>query len=137
MKTFLGILLASSAATCALMNVESFAQEPGRWKFVSMGSDGTVVSIDTRTIEQSDGVSTAWVQYVYPGDYGKYVNGQSVVKALQREEIHCRVMQSAVLSYAAYNKTGEGVFSSTPPSATFTPIVPDSVAEAVWRELCR
>jgi len=125
-----------SVLSLMLTSAPSWSQEPGRWKFVAMGPGGMTVSIDTRTIEQSDGVATVWVQYWYPGEWGKYIQGRSVSKTLQREEYHCRVMQSSVTSYVSSDKQGEVVFNGTYPTPTFTPIVPDSMSEAVWRAVC-
>lgn len=75
------------------------AQEPGRWQFVPIAGDDTVMSIDARTLQLEGGIAAVWVQYVSKPGMGHYIGGRQVAKTLQREEFHCRNRQVGVLSY--------------------------------------
>lgn len=114
------------------------AQEDGRWQFVALTGDDTVVSIDTRTLELEGGVATVWVQYFYKaGSLRPYFASRPAAKRLQREEFHCKRMQVGVLSYAVFADDGANLAQGTAITPVFSPVVPDTTSEAVWNAVCK
>lgn len=96
------------------------------------------MSIDTRTLEVEGGVATVWVQYFYkPGTMRPFAASRSVAKTLQREEFHCKRMQVGILSYAKFADDGANLEQWTGVVPGFSPVVPDTTSEAVWKEVCK
>lgn len=123
----LGVALIAAAAT---------SQESGRWRFIAMAGDESVVSIDSQTIQTEEGIATVWVQYFNKPGMGEYIKSRQVVKNLQREEYHCRIMQVGILSYAKFAADGTNLAQWTALTPSFSPIIPDTTSEAVWKAVC-
>lgn len=96
-----------------------------------------VVSIDRSTAVDQGGVITLWVKYAYAEGKGAYISGKGrVATSLSREEVSCRLMQTAVLSHTSYDQEGSTVYSVNYPYPMPSPIIPESMGELVWRAVC-
>lgn len=107
-----------------------------RWELVSIADSGALVFLDTQTIVSDPGSVTVWVQYFYD-DKGKSIGYTPVVRTVAREEYNCKAMTTSTLSSVAYDFNGNSITGSNTPYAGTSPIVPDTVTEAMWRRLCK
>lgn len=110
-----------------------------RWIQVATSADGsTLVRVDKETITRDgDGIVSAWVQYFYLKSR-RYVNGGYVARTMQRESMNCAHMSISAKSFVSYGENEVALDSATYLTGTLpSPVVPDSINEAVWSYLCK
>lgn len=129
-----GALIASAALSFTGGGAANEAAQ-GRWEYVGQGSNGVLVSLDTRTVVKDAGKTDAWVRFTYigtppPGQppSAGYVN--------LRFTFECAAMRSGILYSSTVSKAGEVIDTDATPLA-MAPIVPDSIVEMIWTRVCR
>lgn len=120
------------------MFISRYTQRDGRWRFVTMSAKGSVVSIDMETIQRTPASVTLWVQSVHDGEKPMIPGKGISYKTLSRERFSCNAMTSETLAYAEYDESGTVLENRAYTSgAGAAPIVPDTVYEPIWREVCK
>lgn len=105
------------------------------WVHVATSNDGNADYIDTQSLAVHGKYRTVWTKSVYKTPqapkYGAY--------DLIFEYFDCSERVSAVKSGVTYNTSGVTVTSSSATDAqlNFTPIVPESIADAESRYVCK
>lgn len=130
--------VAKQVAGQACTLISRYTQKDGRWRFITMSAKGSVVSIDMETIQRTPAAVTLWVQSVHDGEK-PMISGKGVsYKTLSRERFSCNAMTSETLAYAEYDASGTVLENRAyVTGAGAAPIVPDTVYEPIWREVCK
>jgi len=122
-------------ALAAAIPMSATAQADGRWEYLGQGSSGTLVSLDTQTIDRKPGLTLAWVRFTY---LGSPPPGHPPAAAYTniRFTFQCEEALSGIIYSSSAGKNGETLDTDSSLTSP-TPIVPDSIAEVIWRRVCK
>lgn len=112
------------------------AQAPKtRWRGVSI-DESRAASIDTESIVRSGTKVEVWVSYWYPAGPMRLSSGKYSSRTLERTRIDCSTRSSALLSSIDYDADGGVIASPSYISPSYAAIAPDTIGEAVLKEVC-
>lgn len=106
------------------------------WDQIGLSARGTYVAINKDSILKNGNIVNYWVLY----SYENAIQGTSVLSLKNNKEINCTTKKLRIIYEVQY----EGSYGSGTPLATinadektWSPIVPDSMAEAEFKYICK
>jgi hypothetical protein len=125
-------LLGSTVTIAAAQNTSS-GPPPG-WVQVASGGSARVSVDPSRITERPDGSLRTWTRW----DLARpdTISGKRYVYTMVQIEIDCADARMRHLAASYYSSAGLVVESFIPRYPEWTPVIPDSVADGILREVC-
>lgn len=111
------------------------AQE-GRWKYVGMGANDTVISVDAATMKRNKWGVDVWIQYFRTPKSRVTFKGAPESKTMQLANINCEGRTMATKSFIVYGEDESVLESSTYHSPQWDTVAPDTIGEMVMTAVC-
>lgn len=126
MRKMMGLLLAAITSS-------TYAAE---WVKV-YEDNGVTIMVDNLSIQQSADAVTVWERFKYKGTQSNpKISGKKISHSVSREMYRCADRSSATLSRVVYDSYGNVLQSGNWSIPIFSPVVPDTLGEAVLDVLC-
>ena len=139
-KTY-GVILAVIGYILFFFYMEGWGED---WKVIGEDVQGTAWEIDVAGISlQPNNIVRAWLKKTYSKkgvtdwvkNFGDEYKDFSYLISL--EEYHCTEKTYRIIRLTTYSLGGEAISKEVDPSAKWGFIIPNSMAEAVFKEVCK
>ncbi|AHB08380.1 hypothetical protein U875_09525 [Pandoraea pnomenusa 3kgm] len=98
---------------------------------------GVTIMVDRLSIQKSGDTFTVWQRVQYKGTASTpRISGKLVSYSVSRESFRCTDRSSANLTRVIYDAGGGVLLSSTSSVPIFSPVVPDTLGEAMLDVFC-
>ncbi|WP_331693895.1 surface-adhesin E family protein [Pandoraea sputorum] len=127
MRKMMGLLLAAiTSSTYAAEWIKAYED------------NGVTIMVDNLSIQQSADSVTMWQRFQYKGTPSNpKISGKKVSHTVSRAMYRCADRSSATLSRVVYDSYGNVLQSGNWSIPIFSPVVPDTLGEAVLDVLCQ